>query len=211
MKLLRSLFIVLLLLAISSQSCKKSKSSVIEGEQSSMGLVGTTVQVSTGSVAGVSNITGSVTELQDGISTFTASATITNSRIRTLLANFPEFTISGNNVSISELKFKITDQGYQAVNVLDPGVLINYNSNVGDTYPITGTSLKRTVVSKSTVDDYSWGYMDIKVSVVEENPNKLGVKKIKYIGNHKWGLVAVVIIFDDDTELNFGLFSSTHN
>jgi len=162
-------------------------------------------------VAGVSNITGSVTELEDGISTFTASATITNSRIKTLLANFPEFTISGNNVSISELKFKITDQGYQAVNVLDPGVLVNYNSNVGDTYPIAGTSSSRTVVSKSTEDDYSWGYMDIKVSVVEENPNKLGVKKIKYIANHRWGLVAIVIIFDDNTELNFGLSSSTHN
>ncbi|MBU1013248.1 MAG: hypothetical protein KKG99_09585 [Bacteroidetes bacterium] len=211
MKLLRSLFIVLLLLAISSQSCKKSKSSVIEGEQSPMGVVGTTVQVSTGNVAGVSNITGSVTELEDGISTFTASATITNSRIKTLLANFPEFTISGNNVSISELKFKITDQGYQAVNVLDPGVLVNYNSNVGDTYPIAGTNSSRTVVSKSTVDDYSWGYMDIKVSVVEENPNKLGVKKIKYIANHRWGLVAIVITFDDNTELNFGLFSSTNN
>jgi len=211
MKLLRSLFIVIILIAVSSQSCKKN-GSVLKGAQSPMGEVGTTVQVvSPANVAGIGNITGSVTNLQDGTSTFTASATITNSEIKALLANFPEFTISGNNVSISELKFKITDEGYQAVNVLDPGVLVNYSSNVGDTYPIAGTNKKRTVVSKSTEDDYIWGFMYIKVLTVEENPNKLGVKKIKYIANHKWGLVAIVITLDDDTEINFGLFSSTSN
>ena len=210
MKLLRSLFIVIILIAVSSQSCKKN-GSVLKGAQSPMGEVGTTVQVSPINVAGVNNISGSVTNLQDGTSTFTASATITNSQIKSLLANFPEFTISGNNVSISELKFKITDEGYQAVNVLDPGVLVNYSSNVGDTYPIAGTNKKRTVVSKSTEDDYIWGFMYIKVLTVEENPNKLGVKKIKYIANHKWGLVAIVITLDDDTEINFGLFSSTSN
>lgn len=202
--LLATCFIIILF-----SSCKKDD--VLKGDQSPMGEVGTTVDIGSAGASGVSDITGTVTALEDGVSVFSATATVTNTALLSLLSNFPEFTINGNTVSTTDLKFKMTTEGVEAINVLDPGILFKYDSEVGDTYPIGSTSKVREVVSKSTDDDFYWGWLAIKVIEVEEYPNKYGIKKITYYGNHKWGFVGFRMTFDDDSVAYFSLFSSTNN
>jgi hypothetical protein len=189
-------------------SCKKDKLDVIGGSQANNGVVGVSVTGST-TTAGVSSISGSVTSLQDGISTFTGSAVVTNATIKNILANVPGMVISGNNVTTTAVKFKLTSEGIESIAPLDPGVIVNFNSSVGDTY--TGSSgAERTVLSKSTTDDYAWGGMNIKVMKVEETPNRLGIKKITYYANHHFGLVTIEFTFDDNTTATFPLSMSAY-
>jgi hypothetical protein len=46
---------------------------------------------------------------------------------------------------------------------------------------------------------------------IEETPNRLGVKKITYYANHRWGLVGIEFTFDDNSVAKFPLFSSASN
>jgi hypothetical protein len=198
----------LALAAISILSCKKDSLDTLGGTQAANGVVGVTVSASS-TVAGVSSISGSVSSLQDGISTYSGSAVVTNTTIKNILANVPGMTINGNNVTTTAVKFKLTSEGIESIAPLDPGVIVNFNSEAGATY--TGSSgAKRTVLSKSTTDDYSWGGMNIKVMKVEETPNKLGIKKITYYANHRFGLVTIEFTFDDNTTAKFPLSMSAN-
>jgi hypothetical protein len=203
------IFSLIILLSITLFSCKKVTTESIGGTQSAMGLVGATVSSSSAAVAGVSSITGRVATLADGVSSFSGSAVITNTTIKNILSNYAGATISGNNVSISDVKVKFTSEGIESFGPLEKGVIANFTSKVGDTY--STSSGKRTVTAVSTTDDFSWGGMLIKVIKVEETPNKLGVKKITYYSNHKWGLVAVEFTFDDNSVAKFPVYSSASN
>jgi len=197
------------LIAVLSTSCKKDSVDVLGGEQSAMGVVGTTVSASS-AVSGVSSIAGSVTTLSDGISTFSGTAVVSNTTIKNVLSNVPGMTVSGNNVSTTAVKFRITSEGIESISPIDPGVIVNFDSGVGESY--TGsTGAVRTVISKSTSDDYAWGMMNIKVMKIEENVNRIGIKKINYYANHRWGLVAIEFTFDDNSVAKFPLFSSASN
>ena len=190
-------------------SCKKDNTSSIGGSQSPIGMVGETVTSSSGSIDGVGSISGTVTTLSDGVSTFTGSALVTNTAIKNILANSALVQIDGDNVSIEAVKVKFTSEGIESFGPLEPGIIAKFSSATGDTYPC-GTG-KRSVTSVSTTDDYFWGGMMIKVMSVEETPNKFGVKKIVYFSNHKWGLVAVEFTFDDNSVATFPVYSSTSN
>jgi hypothetical protein len=182
----------------------------IKGEQSAIGEVGVKVTSSSASVAGVSGITGSVVSHNDGVSSYTGSATITSTAIKNILANSPDATINGNNVTLKNVKFKVTTEGIEAINGFEPGIIVKYDSKVGDTYKLDD-GRERKVTSKSTDDDYSYGFFLIKVVKVEETPNKLGVKKITYWANHKFGLVGVEITYDDNSTSKFPIYSSAEN
>jgi hypothetical protein len=202
------LILVLLGCSILFNSCKKEDLNVLGGTQANNGIAGVTVTGSS-STTGVSSITGSVTSLQDGISTFSGTAVVSNTTIKNVLSNVPGMVVSGSNVSTTAVKFKLTSEGIESIAPLDPGVIVNFGSNVGDVY--TGsTGAKRTVVSKSTTDDYPWGMLNIKVMKIEETPNKLGVKKITYYANHKFGLVAIEFVFDDNSTAKFPLYMSAN-
>jgi hypothetical protein len=201
-----NLFFFLLCASLTLFSCKKDKLDTLSGSQANNGIVGVSVSGST-TTAGVTGISGSVTSLQDGVSTFTGSAVVTNTTIKNILSNVPGMVVSGNNVTTSNVKFKLTSDGIESIAPLDPGVIVNYNSKAGDTY--TGsTGTKRTVASVSTTDDFSWGGMLVKVFKVEETPNKLGIKKITYYANHHFGLVTIEITFDDNSTAKFPLSMS---
>lgn len=201
---------VLILSAVVMASCKKDSVDTLGGSQSAMGLVNATVSSSSAAVAGVSSITGRVTSLSDGISSFSGSAVITNATIKNIMSNWSGAVINGNNVTVSDVKVKFTTEGIESIQPLEPGVIVNFNSEAGDSYKGSNGAV-RTVVSKSTTDDYAWGMMNIKVMKVEENVNKLGVKKIAYYANHKWGLVAVEFTFDDNSVAKFPVYSSASN
>jgi len=194
---------------LSIMSCKKDDTSSIGGSQSPIGLVGETVVSSSSAIAGVSSISGTVSTLSDGVSTFNGSAVITNTTIKNIMANYAAVVVDGNNVTIDGVKVKFTSEGIESFGPLEPGIIAKFSSSVGDTYPCG--SGKRTVTSVSETDDYYWGGMMIKVMSVEETPNKLGVKKIIYYSNHKWGLVAVEFTFDDNSVATFPVYSSSSN
>ncbi len=187
-------FILLLFIVFTFTACKKDNPDTLGGLQSPMGEVGETISSSSGTIAGVSSISASVVSLENGVSSFTGSAVITNSTIKNILSNHPQTGINGNNVTISDIEFRITTEGIESINGLEPGVIVKFDSNVGDSYTINGGG-KRTVTSKSTDNDYYWGGMDIKVMQIEENTNKFGVKKTVYWANHKFGLVGIEFTF----------------
>jgi hypothetical protein len=190
-------------------SCKKVKTDTLGGTQSAMGVVGATVSSSNIAVAGVSSITGSVRTLSDGVSSFNGSAVITNPTIKNIMSSYAAATVIGNNVTITDVKVKFTSEGIESFGPLEPGIIAKFDAKVGDTYPCG--SGKRTVKAVSTTDDFYWGGMGIKVITVEETPNKLGIKKITYFSNHKWGLAAVEFTFDDNSVARFPVFSSASN
>lgn len=204
------LFIPALFVLLIFASCKKDKPDTLGGSQSPMGEVGETITSSSGTISGVSSIAASVVSLNDGVSSFTGTAVVTNSTIKNILSNHPQTVINGNNVTISDIEFRITSEGIESINGLEPGVIVKFDSNVGDSYTINGGG-KRTVTSKSTDDDYFWGGMNIKVMQIEENTNKFGVKKTIYWTNHKFGLVGIEFTFDDNSTAKFPVFSSTQN
>jgi len=205
-KLFFSVLSVMLILP----ACNKDKPDTIGGLQSPMGEVGETVSSSSGAISGVSSIAASVVSLENGVSSFTGSAVITNSTIKNILLNHPQTVVNGNNVTVSDIELKITTEGIESINGFEPGVIVKYDSEVGDSYTINGGG-KRTVTSKSTDNDYYWGGMNIKVMQIEENTNKFGVKKTIYWANHKFGLVGVEFTFDDNSTSKFPVYSSTQN
>lgn len=204
------LLFFVLFIVFTFTACKKDNPDTLGGLQSPMGEVGETISSSSGTIAGVSSISASVVSLENGVSSFTGSAVITNSTIKNILSNHPQTGINGNNVTISDIEFRITTEGIESINGLEPGVIVKFDSNVGDSYTINGGG-KRTVTSKSTDNDYYWGGMDIKVMQIEENTNKFGVKKTVYWANHKFGLVGIEFTFDDNSTAKFPVYSSTQN
>jgi hypothetical protein len=215
-------FLVLLLsitIIVLCMSCdkllNKDDPTELGGDQSAMSEVGVTVSSSSAPIAGVSDFNATVTALKDGVSTYSAQATVTNSLLKNMVANFPGVTINGDNISITNMKIQQTTNGIKSLTGGGAGILVKYDSNVGDTYPIGSTGNVRKVVAKTGLDDYSYGFFLIKVIQVEDNPIYLkstsGVSKITYIANHKYGLVGVKVAFDDGTSSTFPLYSSTQN
>lgn len=211
-RLLKSIIIFSALLLTSCDLIEEAiTGSKLGGSQSAIGEVGVTVTSSSTQINGVSNIQASVTSLSGGVSTYTGSATVTNSSILNTLSNLPGVTVSGNTVTVTGVKFKSTTEGVESIYGFDPGIIIKYSSSVGDKYDILGSSTKREVTAKSTTDDFSWGGMLIKVIKVEENINRGGIKKITYYGNHKWGMVAIRFDFDDGSYSQFPIYNSANN
>lgn len=109
-----------------------------------------------------------------------------------------------------ETKVKITSKGWLDYSNVDkePVVLVKYNCSVGDKYSVTtssGTKIVREVISKSTTDDYEYGFYNIKVIKVEQKTTFPGISK--YVGyfNHKFGLVGIELITDDGSVLSMNI------
>jgi len=209
-----STLLVSMSLVLLCYSCEKESDTKLSGDQSPMGEVGVTVSSSSVTIAGVSNANAIVTNLEGGISTYSASATVTNALLKNLVANFPGVTITGDEVSITGMEIQQTKEGIRSLTGPGAGVLVKYDSSVGDTYPIGSTGKERTVVSKTGVDDYSYGFFLIKTIQVEMEPIGLksgGVDKFTFVANHKFGLVGVKVSFADQTEVTFPIYTSAEN
>lgn len=194
---------------------KEEDSGTIGGAQSAMGEVGVTVSSSSVEIAGVSNCEATITSLTDGISSYTAEATVTNPLLKNIVSNFPGVTIDGDKCTITNFQVQQTTEGIKTLTGPGAGVIVKYDSEVGDTYPVGNTGSVRKVVSKTGEDDYSYGFMLIKTIQVEMEPLGLkktgGITKYTYIANHKFGLVGVKVSFDDGTSATFPVYSSTQN
>jgi hypothetical protein len=214
---MKKIFVFLLwtiMIALVISCDKKDDPGTLGGDQSPMGAVGVTVGSSSAEIAGVSNFSATVTSLVNGVSTYSGQAVVKNDFLKNLLSNIPELTIDGDIVSSDSVKFKSTTDGIEFLTGPSAGIWVKYGSDVGDTYPIGNTGKVRTVVQKTGVDDYGYGFYMIKVIKVEENPIFLkagGITKITYIANHKFGLVGIVFSFDDGTTASYPVYMSAQN
>lgn len=209
MKKFRLLFLIssLLVAATITNSCDKEHADpiVIEhitGTQSNYGNVGAEVTVAAGAVEGVGEISGTVTENVNGVSTVTLSGTVTDDFLLQLINNVGGFTVNGSNVIAPTLRVKATTEGFESIQGFQPGILVKFDSEVGDIYNTTGGHV-RTVTHKSTTNDYYWDGMNIKVLKVEEPVSSNGVTKIIYYANHNWGIVGVEFVFETGNSLKF--------
>lgn len=217
---MKKLFVILLGISVGvfCFSCEKildkEDANELKGDQSPMGEVGVIVSSGSAEIAGVSDFSAVVTELKEGVSTYTASAKVTNTFIKNMVSDFPGVTINGDDVTITNLKMQQTTEGIKCLTGPGAGVLVKYDSKVGDTYPVGNTGKERKVVSKSGEDDYPYGFFLIKTIQVETTPIDMksgGIQKITYIANHKFGMVGVRVDFDDETSVTFPVYSSAEN
>lgn len=114
----------------------------------------------------------------------------------------------------AEFKAKITSEGIQEFfsNASEAHTLVKYDWAVGNVYEFTnsdGVKVKRTVVSKSTTDDYVLGFFKVKVIQVEETKEDPLVDKITYIANHKFGLVGVLLKTKNGKQTELSVFPPT--
>jgi hypothetical protein len=120
-------------------------------------------------------------------------------------------------VATADVKFRITSEGIQDYvnsrgDVSKPFTIVKYSANVGDKYETTnadGIKVTRTVMYKSTTDDYPVGFWLFKVIKVEETKDDLFIDKITYVANHKYGLFGVLVKTKTGKELKLGVFPPT--
>ena len=203
------------ILGVSCDDSDTDDSNVLTGTQSEMGLVGVEVSSSSMVIAGVSNFSAEVESLENGVSSYTAQATVSNPLIKNMVSNFPGVVIEGNTVSIDNFKIQQTTGGIKCLTGPLAGVLVKYDSAVGDTYTTTTPGKVRTVVSKTGLDDYPFGYYNIKTIQVEStlgNSNGMGgINNITYIANHRFGMVGVKVDFEDGTSAKFPIYTNAEN
>lgn len=179
----------------------------IGGVQSPMGEIGNTFSL--GTVDGVSDANAEVKSLESGVSSVTASATISDPTLLTIAKNISSLTVIGNKVSVTG-KYRITDEGIQ--NVLDDGnfTLIKYSDKVGQkyTHKIDGKTITREIEYISNDNEYPYGFINIKVIKIVETGRAIpGVNKIEYITNHKFGLVGFKTYFEDGSSKEVRFYS----
>ena len=152
-----------------------------------------------------------ITSIDDGVATVHVNSNLPSTLPVASLIGSSAKDASGN--LNYDLKVKMTDEGILDYTNKDhePFVLVKYDAKVGDTYTLEksdGATITRKVVSKSTTDDHAWGGILIKTINVEQDSRMSGIKKIEYIANHKFGLVAIRIYFEDGTTSQIDLFSA---
>jgi hypothetical protein len=177
----------------------------IGGTQSEFGEVGNELYVEVGQFD-ILDANVVVTELNDGVSTFKATGTWSNSTHLDLLKMMPLnrfpgiISIDGDYVE-GTLNAKITDEGVQLVfNDGSRLTVVKYDSDVGDSYSATidGHTYEFEVTEKSTEDDYLWvGGLYIKIMAVQVKNPSPGVNFIDGYFNHKWGFVGGKITYED--------------
>lgn len=206
-------FFVTLLLAILLTACDKVEngSGSLKGNQSALGKAGTTATGGNITLAGITGISGSVTSFKDGVSDIRVSANISNATYKSLLTNHPLIESSGNQITLTGLKVKTTDEGIEMLNSNNPGILVKYDAKVGDKYPIEGTKKFREVTACSTDNDYSWDNMKIKVIEVTLKLNGPNVERFITYSNHKFGIVGIKVILKDGKEILCPIFASSQN
>ena len=128
-------------------------------------------------------------------------------------------TTDKNHMKITaNFKVKITSDGIAEFfsskgDVSRARTVIKYDWNVGDSYTFTddyGVEIKRTVVSKSVVDDYQVAFWKLKVIQVDQTmTNDPLISSIRFVGNHKYGLVGIKVTSKNGKTMNLTVFPPT--
>ena len=118
------------------------------------------------------------------------------------------------------VKGKVTDKGIQEYissrgDLSKPFTIVKYDASVGDVYEFKrddGIKLRRTVMSKSTQDDFQVGFWMLKVIKVKEETIEGEdplFDELWYIANHKFGLVGLEGRLKDGRPLRIIAFPPT--
>jgi hypothetical protein len=204
----------MLLLSFSACDLTEIGSTKLGGEESVMSKEGVELWSTSAVIAGVSDFSGSVTSYEDGISVYEGKAVVKNSYLKQLFSNIPEVKVVGDTLKTDNFQVKQTTNGMELLSGPTAGILVKYDSKVGDKYKTDTKGIERKVVSKSTDNDYPYAFFNIKVIEVEEPTVALksgGVSKITYWANHRFGLVGIQFTFDDGTTAKFPVFCTEEN
>ncbi len=152
----------------------------------------------------------------NGITTFEVTASLSNDlkeKITNLGNAFyggdfdnkkSKFLDSNGNLN-TKIKLINSTEGVAFINPNGKQVVVmKYDAKVGDKWShtkIDGNKVDFEVKHKSTTDDYSYAFFNIKVVKVEQKCQQPGYSKIVYIGNHKFGLVGLEVQLEDGTVL----------
>ena len=202
-------------------SCEKDDSGngKLGGKQSPIGKEGNSFSF-VGGVPGISSAFGSVTALDDGVSTVTVSVNITNSNYLNMLSNaFNTGILTGGGITgttvSGDLRYRFTDEGIQSI--CPDGTAhtaVKYNAKVGDVYTLKQGSrtIRREVTVVSKKDEFLWNNMKIKTIHVKETGRGVpGINYTENVYNHKFALVAVKFGFEDGTTQTLYLKSGVTN
>jgi hypothetical protein len=205
------LFVLTTIFILGCELLQKDISPDIGVEQSTIGEVGNSFDIYGLEFQKINS--AKVSKLENGISSVTININDVDQEFLDMIKGQTDIDINGNSVSITK-QFKITKEGVQTVHDEGNFTLIRYDDKEGTTYSkkINGKQAKREIVHKSTDDDYSWLFFNIKVSEVEETGMGFpGVSKVDYVFNHKFGLVAAAIHYDDGTQSDASINSQSNN
>lgn len=138
----------------------------------------------------------------------------TSTKVQDFLKKLPINVTDVSGKINTEIKLKSSTEGIQNF-TLDGKLhtIAKYDAKLGDTYTQTtsdGKTLTRKVVQRSSVDDFPYGNMNIKVVTVEQNSTISGIRKYIYKANHKFGLVHIEIILEDGTSISSYIFSQNN-
>ncbi|HAW59136.1 MAG TPA: hypothetical protein DCX03_09035, partial [Bacteroidales bacterium] len=158
MKKLVSMFCAVTFAAVLFSGCDDDSDYSIGGSPSDLGKEGVIITSSSVPIAGISGFSATITSVEDGVSVFNGQVVITNSTLKQILSNVPGLNISGDNVSVNGVKVKFTDKGIENQHPFYQGILVKFDANVGDTYPIKDSDTERKVVYKSTTDDFQYAF-----------------------------------------------------
>jgi hypothetical protein len=135
------------------------------------------------------------------------------------------FPFNGQNM---EVEGRITDKGiydyvYSNGDKKKPFPLVKFDAKVGDkyTFKVGNQTVVREVVHRSTEDDTFYGFMLIKTIDVEEtipagvqvNGENVGVSKILWRFNHKFGFISARVTETNNqvTNVDSGYTNATDN
>lgn len=157
-----------------------------------------------------------VTSNNNGLVTLKVKANVSQvPKLKSLVDKIPiDIYDSQGNIDI-DVQFKITTEGIQDFFNKDakPHTMIKYSSNPGDKYELKktdGKTITRTVTAKSDVDDFPYGFIDIKTTTVEQDSRIPGVNKFVYRANHKFGIVYFEAYLEDGTKLSSYVYSPAY-
>jgi hypothetical protein len=188
------------------------KPNKLGGSQSPIGEVGNKLTISS-SVTEIGNLNAEVTSLNDGVSSVTISMDIKNEKAKEIAKAIPDLSWNGDKVSVTR-KYRVTDEGIQSVHDEGDLTMVKYDAKIGDSYSLkmNGNTVKRTVEYKSVDDEYPYGFYDIKVMKVKETGRGLpGVSNLEYVLNHRFGLVGIVLNFEDGSSKTITIYSTNEN
>ena len=149
----------------------------------------------------------------NGLVTFEVKANVSQvPKLKTLVDMIPiDVYDSQGNIDV-DVQMKVTTEGIQDFFNKDskPHTLVKYNSNPGDKYELKkadGKTITRTVTAKSDVDDFPYGFYNIKTTTIEQDSRIPGVSKFVYRANHKFGIVHVEAYMEDGSKISSYVYS----
>jgi hypothetical protein len=199
-----------LVMSCGTNSDSSSGTDPLGGEMSVMGEPGNTFDIP--GFSGTTERTAEVITRDGNVSLIRASAKVTNPNLLNIVQELDVegLEVNGDRVTY-DLKARITSQGIQNVSHDNSRslTLVDYDAKVGDSYKgkISLGEVTRNVTKVSSEDDFFWGFMYIKTIEVEERNQIPGVSKVVYHTNHRFGLVAADVYYEDGSTMMTYVFS----